>query len=452
MLLSESFLKDRNGNFGILTALLLVPLIGCAGSALDLANAYELRTQLMVAADAAAVGAISSSSPALAQAQQMSGDGEVTVGAQDGQSLFLAQRNYDQAKLGVTVSVKVTKTGGDIGAAVTFTAQVPTTFMRIMGITSVPVSGTATAVYKSESYSDFYMLLDNSPSMAIGATQKDITALKAATVNSPDGAGKNCAFACHMGTIDSNGVLHEDSSSNYIIARQKKVTLRIDVVTKAVNTLLSTVTNSEGNPNQFRVAEYTFGSVAPASETASGYSIEKVLGLTSDIAAASTAAGKIQLMLTPHHSYDDDALTSFNTALTSIGKEMPLNGGTGTSASSRQQVVFFVTDGVSDGRQATCMKTYVDQNRCIQPVDVSQCTALKNRNIRIAILYTTYVPLTGDHLWDTYIAPFATQIGPLLKQCASDNLYFEVSPSDDMQAAMNALFVKAANTNLRLSS
>ena len=157
-------------------------------------------------------------------------------------------------------------------------------------------------------------------------------------------------------------------------------------------------------------------------------------------------------MLTPHHSYDDDALTSFDTALTSIGKEMPLSGGTGTSSSSRQQVVFFVTDGVADGRQTTCTKVYVDSNRCIEPVDLSQCTALKNRNIKIAILYTTYVTLTGDHLWDTYIAPFATQIGPQLKQCASDNLYFEVSPSDDMQAAMNALFVKAANTNMRLSS
>lgn len=402
MFFFKRFLHDRNGNFGLLTALIAVPLIACAGLAVDLSNAYQIRTELMGAADAAAVGVISASSPALAQAQQMTGDGDIQVATQDGQALFLAQRSSSTAALPSSVSIKVTKTGGAISSAVTFSTQVPTTLLRVLGINSVPVSGSATAAYKTDSYSDFYMLLDNSPSMGIGATTKDITTLKAATVHSPDGAGQSCAFACHMGTIDSKGVLHEDASSNYIIARQNNVTLRIDVVTKAVNTLLSTVTNSESNPGQFRVAEYIFGSTAPASETASGYSIEKVIGLTSDVAAASTAASKIQLMLTPHHSYDDDALTSFNTALTSIGKEMPLNGGTGTSSASRQQVVFFVTDGVSDGRQTSCMKTYVDQDRCIQPIDVSQCTALKNRNIKIAILYTTYVPLTGDHLGYLY--------------------------------------------------
>jgi hypothetical protein len=88
-----------------------------------------------------------------------------------------------------------------------------------------------------------------------------------------------------------------------------------------------------------------------------------------------------------------------------------LNGGTGTSSASRQQVVFFVTDGVSDGRQTSCMKTYVDQDRCIQPIDVSQCTALKNRNIKIAIVYTTYVPLTGDHLWIAISPPLPLRSG-----------------------------------------
>jgi Flp pilus assembly protein TadG len=448
MLLLKRFLINRNGNFGLMTALLLVPLIGCAGLAIDFSNAYEIRTQLMGAADAAALGAISDSSPALAQAQQMSGDGEVQVGGPDGQALFLAQRNFSTKDLTLDVSVKVTKTGSNIASAVTFSAQVPTTFMQILGTNSVPVSGSATAVYRSESYSDFYMLLDNSPSMGIGATQQDISRLKTATANSPDAAGRNCAFACHMGSVDNKGTFHEDSSSDYLIARSNNVTLRIDVVTKAVNTLLNAVKASENSPGQFRVAAYTLGSMASES----GYSIQKIEGLTEDLAAASSAAGQIQLMVTPHHNYNDDALTSFNTALTGMGKEMPLTGGAGTSSASRQQVLFFVTDGVADAKQSTCGGGWADSTRCIEPIDLSQCASLKSRNIKIAILYTTYVPLTGDHLWDTYIAPFAPKIGTQLKQCASENLYFEVSPSDDMQAAMKALFVKAANTNLRLSS
>jgi Flp pilus assembly protein TadG len=448
MSIIKSFLKNRRGNFGLLTALLIVPVVGCAGLAIDFTNAYEIRTQLMDAADAAALGAIAASSPALAQAQQMTQDGEITVGDTDGKNIFLSQRNFDLTQMPLNVSVKVIKSGGNISSAVSFTAQVPTTFMQILGDMVLPVSGSATAVYASESYSDFYMLLDNSPSMGIGATQQDINTLKAATANSGDAAGQNCAFACHMGTVDNNGTFHEDPNSDYLIARANNVTLRIDVVTKAVNTLLSTVNTSQSTPGQFRVAAYTLGSMASES----GYSIQRVVGLTSDLGSASSAAGQIQLMVTPHHSYNDDALTSFDTAMTDVGKEMPLTGGTGTSASSRQQVLFMVTDGVSDALQTTCGGGWADSKRCIEPIELSQCTALKNRNIKIAILYTTYVPLTGDHLWDTYINPFASQIGPLLKQCASDNLYFEVNPSDDLQAAMNALFVKAANTNLRLSN
>ncbi|WP_281412810.1 pilus assembly protein TadG-related protein [Rhizobium sp. P38BS-XIX] len=449
MSLFQNFFKDRRGNFGVLTALLIIPVIGCAGMAVDLTNAYQIRTQLMEAADAAAVGAISDSSPALAQAQKMTQDGEITLGDTDGKNIFFGQRTFELSQLPLDVSVKVTKSGGSISSTVTFSAQVPTTFMQILGDMTVPVSGSATAVYKSESYSDFYMLLDNSPSMGIGATQQDINKLKTATANSGDAAGRNCAFACHMGSIDNNGNFHEDPNSDYLIARANNVTLRIDVVTKSVNTLLSTVNTSQNTPGQFRVAAYTLGSMASES----GYSIQKIIGLTSDLASASNAAGQIQLMVTPHHSYNDDALTSFDTALTDIGKEMPSTGGTGSSSSNRQQVLFFVTDGVSDALQTTtCGGGWADSKRCIEPINLAQCNALKSRNIKIAILYTTYVPLTGDHLWDTYINPFATHIGPQLKQCASDNLYFEVSPSDDLQAAMNALFVKASNTNLRLSS
>ena len=47
-------LADRSGNFGLLTALLAVPLIGSAGMAIDFGHAMSLRTQLYAAADAAA--------------------------------------------------------------------------------------------------------------------------------------------------------------------------------------------------------------------------------------------------------------------------------------------------------------------------------------------------------------------------------------------------------------
>ena len=74
---TRRLLADRSGNFGMLTALLMVPLIGSAGMAIDYGHAMSLRTQLYAAADAAAVGAISQKSNAVTQAMTMSGDGGV---------------------------------------------------------------------------------------------------------------------------------------------------------------------------------------------------------------------------------------------------------------------------------------------------------------------------------------------------------------------------------------
>src|SRR5262245_32205149 len=212
-------LLDRAGNFGMLTALLLVPLCGAAGVAVDLADAYEVRTELMGAADAAALGAISEKSPGFLKVKQMTTDGEVEIANQDGKELFLAQRaglGNALHDLPIDVSIKVTKQGGNISSTVSFAATVPTTFMKVLGRNSVNISGTATAVYGSESktYTNFYMLLDNTPSMGIAATRQGMSDLKGYTAGGTAGNG-NCAFACHILWTGNNGDIHEDPNSTY---------------------------------------------------------------------------------------------------------------------------------------------------------------------------------------------------------------------------------------------
>jgi hypothetical protein len=455
MHISRRFLKDRYGNFGILTALAIVPLIGAAGIAVDYGYELDVHTKLMGAADAAALGVIAEKSPALAAIRHMNGDGEVDIGDEDGKELFMGQRDLALSQIPLDVSVKVTKTGGDITSHVTFSAQVPTTFMHIFGQESVTVTGVAAATYGSESrvYTDFYMLLDNTPSMGIGATQADINKLVAVTANAPDGAGRNCAFACHMSWTGNDGTVHDDKTSNYYIARDNNVTLRIDVVAQAAKALMDDVTSMRTSPDQFRVAAYTFGKAAKEP----GYGIERVSAPTIDMTTIGNAVGQIGLMSTDHHGYNEDALTSFDTALTEIGKEIKTDGGNGTGTSDRETIVFFVTDGLGDSRKPSGCTGYLgwaNADRCLEPVDLKYCTALKNRNIKIAVLYTTYLPLTSDAIWNNAIKPkFANLIGPRLQQCASDDLYFEVKPGDDMTTAMSVLFSKAASAqkNLRLT-
>ncbi|HXW30167.1 MAG TPA: hypothetical protein VEK55_12460, partial [Xanthobacteraceae bacterium] len=129
-------------------------------------------------------------------------------------------------------------------------------------------------------------------------------------------------------------------------------------------------------------------------------------------------------------------------ALTGINSIMP-NPGTGAPTSTPQEVLFLVSDGVEDED--------VNGNRQQSVFNTNLCTTIKNRGIRIAVLYTTYLPLPatglGSNSWyNTYIAPFQANIGPTMESCASPGLYFQVSPSQGIPEAMTQLFQQAVQT------
>jgi hypothetical protein len=79
-------------------------------------------------------------------------------------------------------------------------------------------------------------------------------------------------------------------------------------------------------------------------------------------------------------------------------------------------------------------------------MNTSYCTTIKNRGIRIAVLYTTYLPLPTNSWYNSYIKPFQSQIGPTLQSCASPGLYFQVSTDQDISGALAQLFNIAVET------
>ena len=81
-----------------------------------------------------------------------------------------------------TVTPAVTKAGSVITSTVTFSADVPTMFLGVMGKSTMTVTGSSTSVTKMPQYIDFYLLLDNSPSMGVGATPADVTKMVNNTV------------------------------------------------------------------------------------------------------------------------------------------------------------------------------------------------------------------------------------------------------------------------------
>jgi Putative Flp pilus-assembly TadE/G-like len=417
--LLRRFAGSKSGNFSQIAALLTVPLVGAIGLAVDYSHALEVRNQLYEAADAAAVGSIADSSPAYDQTALMEDDGPVPAGEEDALNLFNANVSSAWAVEVSAVKAEVKKAGADLTAKVSFTARIPMTFMRIFGYEYLDVQGEATSARRTAPFIDFYLLLDNTPSMGVGATTGDISRMVA---NTPD----KCAFACHDLSKANN---------YYTLAKQLDVAMRIDVVREATQQMMDTAVARRAHANQFRMALYTFG------DAATNRQLTKLAPLTSDLKKVNEAADAVDLMTIPYQNFDSDQLTDFDGTFAALDKEID-KPGNGTSTKDRQKVVFFVSDGVADSyKPADCSKL-TTKGRCQEPIDVDDCTRLKDRGIRIAVLYTTYLPLPTNAWYNTWIKPFQGQIATNMSACASPGYFFEVSPSEGISEAMEALFMK----------
>jgi Flp pilus assembly protein TadG len=413
------FCRERSGNVAIIFALTLIPIVGAVGSAVDYGDALKIRTRLQAAADAAAIGSVAYSSTGYNTAVAMTSNGSVPVGVTDATNIFNGEikgmGGFTLNSLGVTV----TRANGALTSNVDFNASVPTAFLGLFSIKSIPITGASTASNGFPIFMDFYLLLDNTPSMGVGATTNDINTM---VNNTPD----QCAFACHDTT---------DPNSYYNLAKRLGVTMRIDVVRTATQQLMNTASSTQTYSNQFRMAIYDFGA------SASNAGLTTIQTLTSNLSTAAASAGTIDLMEVAGQNQNNDQDTGYDSVLPAINNDIP-SPGTGTSSSSPQKVLFFVTDGVADQYLPASCSQPTTNGRCQEPITASLCTAIKNRGVQIAVLYTTYLPLPTNAWYNQWIAPFSSQISTNMQSCASPGLYFEVSPTQGISDAMTALFEK----------
>jgi hypothetical protein len=314
-----------------------------------------------------------------------------------------------------------------VTSTVQFSATIPTTFLALVGQKTVTVNGTSTSTANMPQYVDFYLLLDNSPSMGVGATPADVATM---VKNTSD----QCAFACH----DLN-----NPNNYYDLAKSLKVTTRIDVLRTATQQLMDTAAATAAYSNQFRMAIYDFGG------SANSQALRALYLLSSDLTSARSAAGNIDLMTVNGQGDNNDQDTGFTTLLPAVNNLIS-DPGAGT-ISSPQKVLFFVSDGVADEYNTGCLKPTTG-GRCQSPIDPALCTNIKKRGIRIAVLYTTYLALPTNAWYNSWIAPFNTgpygpspnsQIALNMANCASPGLYFEVSPTQGIADAMSNLFKKS---------
>lgn len=456
------FARDRKANIAVIFALMTVPIIFLLGMTLDYTQAARKREQLNAAADAAAIAAVR---PAmLAQTDK-------TVIQATAEAVFAAKANLPGLSAVPTPTVTVTDAGLARTITVSYSAESVNNFPSVLGRQTWQVAGSATAKASSAPNMNFYLLMDDSPSMGIGATAPDISNLIKYTASAYQSAAgsQNCGFACHETNIAHDG----GTKDNLAIARQRNITLRIDLVTSAVNQLLNSWSScpqsgisggvmqcmSVLNNTTYKAALYTFD-----------LGLNELAKLTTPTGAGAQVSN-IALMPVAYQNCPNttnncktDNGTDIASALTALNKIMPDPGlGSNVSGDTPQEVVFLVTDGVEDKISATCPNaTFAGNSRCQQPLDTTMCKTIKDRKIKIAVLYTEYLQLKTPNIpttnswymsWvDPYNGPTSLtgKIAQNLQSCASPGFYASVQTGGDISNALTDLFLKVATSTASL--
>jgi hypothetical protein len=244
---------------------------------------------------------------------------------------------------------------------------------------------------------------------------------------------------------------------NFALSRKNGIQLRLDELTTGVTTLMQTAYNyqTSGNwstPPTYRFAAYAMDSATTVETNATGNTL--LMDLTKSYKAgwnsASANFGVMEMWANNQYCADaacgsglagsslSDTATNYDVALNAINNPtiMPDPGnGTNVPGDTPKEVLFFVTDGVED--EANLI-------RLIQPINANgsanYCTQIKNRGIKIAILYTEYFPVTSNAFYNGNVAPIQTQIGPALLACASQGLYIDAQIGDNLGQDLAQLF------------
>jgi len=415
--LLKRFIANQRGNVTLMVGVAAIPLFIAGGAAIDYERAVNAKTALQASLDSAVL---------YASTQNSTDYAALTTASRP----YLDSNYHDAAD----ATVKSFVIGaGDTASQVKATGVVTlkTWFMAIVGIYTLDVKATAQAVYAGgSSYTDVYVLVDNTPSMGLAATAADITKMQ--------NLAGGCAFACHE--LDMPG------KDNYALAKNNNITTRIDSVRNAVKQVIQVAQQQAAkSTTQFRFTVYSFGNKI----TSQG--LTTVVSATTDLNSAISASNAIDLMTIDSPGQNNDQGTDFQKMFTSLTAAVPAPG-SGQSWSTSKKLVFFISDGVNDSQMSTCMQVMAGSNRCQQQMDKANCASLKSAGVTLSTIYTTYLAVTNNSWYNSYVGPYNpgpyspstnSQIAKGMQDCASVGYYQEVGPNDSLSNALSTLFMKA---------
>jgi Flp pilus assembly protein TadG len=483
----DRLLRNRRGNISMMYALVAPVLVFAGGAAIDYGRAAQIHTKLNAAADAAALAALTPAmlqqSTSVAQAASVAMFNGLTEGI-PGLTAHATQ---------VTVTVTVGSTALIRNVEVAYTSSVNTIFAQVLGKSALPVAGLSEASAQAPPNMDFYVLLDNSPSMALPAATAGITQMESLTASEETGG---CAFACHHAHTNANSdtagnpctdgtaptlsspppstakgnlycaTAHGTQIDNYQVARNNHITLRLDELNSGISTLLQTASTTAqstvfATPPKYRFSIYSMDSLWQIG-------LNQLMALTSNYTSGWTTASTNFGVMEMYSNNNDCANSACSSSTTTPGGDVATNyddslgklsqssyvpnpgAGTNQPGDTPQEVLFIVTDGVEDEQSGGSRLEQAINDLGNAPNGNSSgtnwCTTIKNRGVKIAILYTDYLPVPTDSWYTGHIAPILSDVGPALQACASPGLFYDAAIGADLGQALSALFAAATQS------
>jgi len=534
--LLSRFRRDRRANVAVIFAFALLPILAAVGCATDYTEATRIKAKMQAAADAAAVASVSKNSAAWQAAVNMTSNGPVAAGVTEANNIYNGNiYNFASLYTNPSVTSTVTKTGVNLTSNVQFSAQVPVTFMKVLGWQNMTIGGSSSATSSLPRYIDFYLMLDVSGSMGLPSTSSEAVRMQNISPDNNVQYPTGCTLACHFAQppltpppnqsgnqlknsacIDPSPntpagnptVTQKYPTGNYCLGYEISrisqaayaqllanhsgklpsykytvvsasspvpqptafystsasfpndpiltpvsscptagtdscIQLRLDAVGYAVSQLLATATSPTYQiiPNEFRVGLYPYitsmyQTYAPLTNSLTG-SIVTAANNLATLLDTNTNAN-----LGSGGTNQDAALNTMNGLITNVGD--------GSSPTSTLPYVFIVTDGaVTPQTKGVPFGGWSGSNHdtVIANPDTN-CTAMKNKGIKIAILYIPFQKINpvnasfaGDE--DDAANNNIPNIPGSLKACASNNFFYTANSPQDITNLLQLMFQQA---------
>src|SRR6202167_5827557 len=143
-----------------------------------------------------------------------------------------------------------------------------------------------------------------------------------------------------------------------------------------------------------------------------------------------------------------DVATNYDDSLGKLSQASYIpNPGNGTNKNgdTPQEVLFIVTDGAEDELSGGSRLEQAINDLGSAPFGNSSgtnwCTTIKNRGVKIAILYTDYLAVPANSWYVDHIQPIQSDIGPALQACATPGLFYDAGLDfTNLGADLAALF------------